>query len=239
MQIIGPNERIIVPLGGKIVEHDIRRKSQLELLLFFMEVHEPHVALCLLRGQPLCSLFQQSHHQISARPAEPRLRLRGEGELPLHDVGYGLAVVLRLEGRHSRHQFEHRYAQSPKIDPLIVSPALEHLGGAIIGRPGEGQHLLLSTTIHQLLTDAEIDQFDTAVSPVIEDVLGLDIPMADLLLMDEGQGLEQLVHQLLQKLNKGKGTCSLGGGRCSRSGKGRNSMTRWQVSVFISKNSAL
>lgn len=200
-QIISPDQRIIIPLCGKIGEHDIRRKSQLELLLFFMEVHKPHVPLCLLRGQPLCTLFQQSYHQVSAGFAEPCLRLSGEGKFPLHDVGYGLTVVFRLKGGHSRHQFEHRHTQSPKIDPFIVSPALKHLGSAIIGRPREGQHLLFSTAVHQLLAYPEIDQLDTVVALVIEDVLGLDIPMADLMVVDKDQSLEQLVHQLLQKLN--------------------------------------
>jgi hypothetical protein len=172
-----------------------------------MELDEPHVLDGLLGSQPLLSLLQQPPYQIPAGFAKFLFRVPGEGELSPHDVRNGLTVVLRLKWGHSGHQFKHSHSQCPQVDPFIIPSSLEHLRSTVIGRPSQSQHLLLPPTVDQLLTDAKVYHLDTRILMIEQNVLRFDIPMADLMRMDEAERLQQLVDQFLQQLSIGQGTC--------------------------------
>jgi hypothetical protein len=151
-----------------------------ELVVRFVEVDEPDVLERLLGGQSITAFPQQSAHQIAGGFAVAVLGMLAETELSPHDVGDGFAVVLGFEWSHTLHQLEHRDPQRPQIHSLVISTPLEHLRRTIIRRARERQQLLLASTMHKFLTDAEIDNFDAVFVLVEENVLGFDVAVADI-----------------------------------------------------------
>lgn len=109
------------------------------------------------------------------------------------DILDGHGQIVGLEGGPALgEELVEGDATGPQIHFLVVAPAEEHLGCPIVEGARDGEHFLLGAPLHYLLADAEIDEFYFAVGPVVQDVFGLDVPVAHILRVDVLQGADQL-----------------------------------------------
>lgn len=118
---------------------------------------------------------------------------RRERQWRLPDVLDRFVVVLRLEGRAPAGQSVEEHAGRPHVDALPVA-AREHLGGAVVERAGDGPHLGEDAPPADAPRDAEVDELYGAEDGVVEDVLGFDVSVDDVLLVEVGERHQHLVH---------------------------------------------
>lgn len=116
-----------------------------------------------------------------------------EPHLFTRDVVDRIRVVLRLKRRFSSYQLIQRYSDSPAVDLLRVAATQEHLRSLVVAGAGIGVHLLVSAPQLHILALPEVYQLHDSELTIVQDVLGLDVPVADALLVDVGQRVEDLV----------------------------------------------
>ena len=103
-----------------------------------------------------------------------------ERESRLLDSPHSLRVVLRLEGSPASHQFEDGHTKCPQVDPLVVASADKNLRRHVVVGADDGEHVSPLTAQEGFLGDAEVDDLDLLVGFVVEDVLWLDVSVADI-----------------------------------------------------------
>ena len=109
------------------------------------------------------------------------------------DIVDRVRMVLRLERRLSRNQFIERYANRPAVYFLSVATAQKHLRSFVVASASIGEHLLVPSSQLHILALPEVDQLHDPSLAIVEYVLGLDVPMANALLVDVGERIEQFV----------------------------------------------
>jgi hypothetical protein len=129
-------------------------------------------------------------------------------------------VICRLKGRSPHHQLVDSCAERPKIHSFVIPSALKHLGCPVKQRPRDCEHVDLSAPVQHFATNPKIDYLHHFLLLVVENVLRLDVPVANALRMDIGQRLQNLIHDLFQLLHKQALTCSVCTPAWRRSGKG-------------------
>lgn len=105
-------------------------------------------------------------------------------------------MILRLKRRISSNQLVNGDPQCPEIYPFIVSSSDVHLRCQVKLRADDRKHIPPVTPLEGLLADAEIDDLDLLLLRVIEYVLRLYIPMADILIMNIADGRDQLLDHM-------------------------------------------
>ncbi len=127
-------------------------------------------------------------------------------------------MVLGLEGGAACHQLEDGDPECPHIYQFVVPSSLEHLRGSVVRCTGEGEHVAFDTSFGQFFADAEVDEDDAMPGLVVEDVFGFDVPVADFVRVDVGEGGHNLVCDFFETLGVERGTCSVLMGIWLRSG---------------------
>ena len=99
-------------------------------------------------------------------------------------VHLGVAVITCVEGRETNDHFIGEDADSPPIDREGVSRVLQNLGSKIIGSSTERERLCVWL---QNFRETEISQANVTIF-VHEDVLGLEITVDDLFIVQSADG---------------------------------------------------
>ena len=110
-------------------------------------------------------------------------------------------MVGRLKRSVADHQSVNSCREGPKIHHLVIPSSFKHLRSTVVKRPSDGEHIGISTSIGQFLADSKIDDLDALIGLIIENILGLDIPMAYFLGMYEGQSFKHLINNLFELLS--------------------------------------
>mmetsp|Transcript_22653 Transcript_22653/g.31604 ORF Transcript_22653/g.31604 Transcript_22653/m.31604 type:complete len:227 (-) Transcript_22653:253-933(-) len=98
----------------------------------------------------------------------------------------GVVDVFGHERRHSHQHFEDEHANRPQVNGFIVAFVRDELGGEIVGRAAKGVGLLI---VLKKFSKTEVDQLDVPLG-VDEKVLWLEVPVADVLVMQVLQGAD-------------------------------------------------
>lgn len=106
------------------------------------------------------------------------------------DVVDRIRMVLRFKRRFSSDQLIQRYADSPTVYLLSVTPTQKHLRSFVVASSSVGEHLLISSSQLHIFALPEVYQLDNPSLTIIQYVLGLDVPVANALLMDVCQRIE-------------------------------------------------
>lgn len=144
----------------------------------------------------MVSILEQARDEIFQEGTVSHPNFILELELSLEYVGDSCRVVLGLKGRVSSNQLVNGDSECPEIDSFIISSSDVHLRRKVKLRSDDGEHIPSVSPLEGLLADAEIDDLDLLLLRVIEDVLGLYIPMADILIMNIADGGDQLFDDL-------------------------------------------
>lgn len=189
-----------------------------KILVLFLNIDKPQIHQCLFSSYTLRFRTQQTTHEQTSLTTEASLHLRRKNKGTPHYIVYRVRMVLRLERSHPSQQLIHSYAQSPHIHQLVIPPSLKHLRRPVVRRPCQSQHLPLDSPSNQLFADSKVNQNDPLLLFIVEDVLGLNIPMANLVRVNVDESLDDLKHQLFYFLRFTQSTCSVFKVRFSRSG---------------------
>ena len=106
-------------------------------------------------------------------------------------------MVLRLERSGTGEHFEDGYSQCPEINPFVVASPDIDFWGLVEMRTNYSKHVPPAAPLEGLLADAEIDDLDPLGLPTVENILGLDVPVANIAVMQILDGFDQFLgHQL-------------------------------------------
>lgn len=151
------------------------------------------MVVCLLSGEALIGLtIQQLRDQVLGLVGDIFPDGVRETELTFKDVVNDLFVLLATKGRLAGQHDEQDNAHGPVVTLGGVT-ALEHLRCDVVGCTiGRIHHLVLTDA----LGETEIDQLDVRVIILFvqEEVLRLNIPVANAVRMKIVQGVEGLSH---------------------------------------------
>lgn len=110
----------------------------------------------------------------------------------MQDIVDNIFVLFATEGRLAAKHNEHDDAHGPHI-ALCRIAALEHLGRNVVWCTIRLVHNFVG---NDALREAEVDQLDMRLVALLikQEVLGLNIAMADAILMQVAQRVESLFH---------------------------------------------
>jgi len=103
-------------------------------------------------------------------------------------------VVLGFEGSVASDQLEDRDSQGPNVDPFVVAAADVDLGGEIEVGADDSHHISAHSPREGALRDSKVNDFDSALLSVVENVLGFDVPVAEVVFVEVLQAGDQLPH---------------------------------------------
>lgn len=101
-------------------------------------------------------------------------------------------MELGLEGGSLCDELVESDANSPHIDSFIVTAAMEHFRGPVVGGSRDGKHTFFVASFGYFLADAKINELDSLLHFVIQDVFWFDVAVADPVFMDIGHCGDQL-----------------------------------------------
>jgi len=142
--------------------------------------------LRLVECHPALLAFEELAYEVLSLWAEALPLPAHKSHLPLHDFGDRLGVVLGFEGGLPSDQLEDGHSQRPEVDALIIAPAEVDLRGEVAVAADDGEHLPLFAHLEGLLGNAEVDDLDGLSLLVVEDVLRLDVAVADVVAVEVG-----------------------------------------------------
>lgn len=210
-----------------------------KVVVLTIDINKPKIVQGFLCCQSFLPSPQETRHKNSSLATKPGFYFWGERESSFHDVGDGVRVVLAFEGSDPCHEFVDGDAESPHVYLFVVASPLEHFWGSVVGSASKSEHISFDSPFDEFFADAKINQFDALLVEVVEDVFRFDVPVADLVGVQVGQGFYYLIDDFFEFLSRGNLTASVLMGTVNRSGKGRKSMTRWYFSCPSSKKMAL
>ena len=79
----------------------------------------------------------------------------------------------------------------PEIDSFIVSSSQQDLRSQVEGGSDDGQHVPARSSLVELFGNAEVDDLDPPIEGIVEHIFWLDIAMADIPFVYEGEGLQE------------------------------------------------
>lgn len=151
---------------------------------------------CFFEAHSFLFLLQESADKVLGEVAVFAPCRAIERRLTFDDVLDGAGVILRLERCGASEHLEYGDAQCPKIDPLIVATADVDLRCLVEMRTNYSKHVSPTPPLKGLLTDAEINDLHSFGLSAIENILGLDISMANIAVMQIlDRGHQLLCHQ--------------------------------------------
>jgi len=159
---------------------------------------QPPVFRALTQTHSLCLLFQQPTHEILGEGAVFPPRFVVVADFAFEDLGNGVGVVLGLKGSAAGDQFEDSDSQGPNVHSLVVPSAKVDLGGEVEVGADDSQHVSAHSPRESLLRDAEVHDFEFACLLVVENVLGFDVPVADVVPVQVLQPRDQLPHHCFE-----------------------------------------
>ena len=107
-------------------------------------------------------------------------------------------MVLGLEGSVAGSQSVDCDSQGPNVHSLVVPAAEVDLGGEVKVGADDGQHVSPHSPRKSLLRNPEVYDFDFALLLVVENVLGFDIAVADVVFVEVLQTRDQLPNHYFQ-----------------------------------------
>ena len=132
--------------------------GDVDLALSFLV--EPEIPSGLLRCQSVLALRQQPPNKVPQLLAVVRLGFQPEGKLSFEYAFHRLQVILLLKRRHPAYHPVQSDPQRPHIDHLVIPSTFEHLRCSVVRGACDGEHIFADAPTHDLLADAEVDQFD-------------------------------------------------------------------------------
>lgn len=135
-------------------------------------------------------------------------------------------MILGEEGCLPCHHLVECHANRPHIHELVVPSTQQHFRRQILRSPNDCQHVSSRSPLKGLLGDPKINNFDSFSLHVEEDVVRLDVAMADVAFVDVRDDFEEFRENKLEVLDRGRSTGSGASANWVRLGKGKCSMTR-------------
>ena len=89
-------------------------------------------------------------------------------------------MVLRLERSIPTDYSENGDSQCPKVNSFIVSSPDKDLRSDVVVRPNNGEHVPPGSPQESFLGNAKVDYLYFVLPLVVEDVIRLDIPVANI-----------------------------------------------------------
>jgi hypothetical protein len=159
----------------------------------------------------LLFLFKESADEVFCKAAVFVPGWALERRLASDDVLDGAGVILRLERGGASEHFEHGDAESPKINPFVVASADVDLWSLVEMRTNYSKHVPPAPPLKGLLADAKIDYLHSSGLPAVKNILGFDIPMANITVMQVLDSLHELLgHRLDLLLGADVDVCEAG-----------------------------
>jgi hypothetical protein len=91
-------------------------------------------------------------------------------------------------------EFEDSDAQGPKIDPFVVSASNVDLRSLVEVGADHGEHVPARSFLKSFLADSKVDDLDFLGLGAIENILRLDVPVADVAVVQVLDGGDQLLY---------------------------------------------
>jgi hypothetical protein len=107
-----------------------------------------------------------------------------KGKLTFDNVIDSITVIFALERSDFFNEFVDQHSKRPEINPLIVASSGEHLRGTIIGGSSHGEHFFAGAAFKTFAATSKVDQNGLPFLFIIQNVLRLDVPMANVSLVD-------------------------------------------------------
>ncbi len=107
-------------------------------------------------------------------------------------------MVLGLERSVAGDETVDSDSEGPEVDAFVVAAAEVDLGGEVEVGADDGQHVSPHSAREGLLRDPEVDDFDPALLCVVENVLGFDVAVADVVSVEVLEARQQLPHHCLE-----------------------------------------
>jgi hypothetical protein len=159
----------------------------------------------------LLFLFKESADEVFCEAAVFVPGCALERRLASDDVLDGTGVILGLERGGASEHFEHGDAESPKINPFVVASADVDLWSLVEMRTNYSKHVPPAPPLKGFLADAEIDYLHSFGLPAVKNILGFDIPMANITVMQVLDSLHELLgHRLDLLLGADVDVCEAG-----------------------------
>lgn len=165
---------------------------------------QPDVAGCVFEAHAFLPQLQQLAHEVLGEGAVAAPGRVVEAYLALGDLLDGGRVVLGFKGSVAGDHPEDSDSQGPQIDPLVVASSEVHFRSLVVVSADHGQHVPAHSSLVGLFADAEVDELYCPADRTVEYILGLDVAVAYIPVVQILQRLDQLLDHVLQLLLGGE-----------------------------------
>ena len=101
-------------------------------------------------------------------------------------------MVFTLEGSAPCDKFVDSDSDGPNVHFLIIATSSEYLGGKVEVGSNYGEHVSPLPSLKSFLANSKVNNFDSLHDRIVEYILGLDVPMTNISLMNIGDSVKNL-----------------------------------------------